>query len=458
VLFVPDSIEGAMVYQKNLNAPYEVDETLLRAWAENITQNVEWLESIGIEANESTYFSPEWPTIEGSEHCKTYLVGEGLGLGQLWYALADVARDRGIEIRHDTRAQELVTNPLTREVLGVRATTPAGDSYLKARKGVILACGGFENSPEMIATYYQMGYCETRPMGTPYNRGDGVKMAQSVGADLWHMNNFSNSSFGVSAGGNDSPNVCSATWGNKDYLFISPDGKRFMYEEMISLARHGKYRYNGSSTNVRQPIPAYAVFGSVTFDGKCIIQPSHSTWLQQMEQVISHDSNQAYLDAGVIVSGQTASELGSKIGVDPQALEETITTWNTNAAVGIDTEFKRGTDVYSDFNYGAAKDSGETNASAAKPSISAFNLVPLEAPYYAIQMFIQTLNTQGGPRRGVGGEVLDTNGTPIPRLYAAGELGCIYAFNYNGGGNVSEALSSGRLAARSAGTLSNWEV
>jgi predicted oxidoreductase len=90
--------------------------------------------------------------------------------------------------------------------------------------------------------------------------------------------------------------------------------------------------------------------------------------------------------------------------------------------------------------------------------IDAFELQELKPPYYAIQMWPLIINTQGGPRRGVGGEVLDVEGNPIPRLYEAGELGCVYSYMYNGGGNVSEALSSGRLAARNIAALEPWEV
>ena len=68
------------------------------------------------------------------------------------------------------------------------------------------------------------------------------------------------------------------------------------------------------------------------------------------------------------------------------------------------------------------------------------------------------LNTQGGPRRSAKGEVLDIEGKPIPRLYAAGEMGPVYAFLYNGGGNLSEGMASGRIAVRNAGALEDWVV
>ncbi|MDR0347567.1 MAG: FAD-dependent oxidoreductase [Coriobacteriales bacterium] len=462
VIFIPDNVEGAIRYQRNLNGPHVVEEELIRSWAENICENLDWFKQIGVEANESTFFSPEWPDVEGSEHCKTYLVGEGMGKAQLWDALAEVANDLGVTIRHDTRVIELVYEPQTREVLGVKATTPSGEQHIKARKGVVLACGGFENDPEMIRNYYQIGYHDTRPLGTPYNKGDGIRMAQSVGAELWHMNNFANSGFGAQAGGLD--NVCVSTLSlrNKDYIYVASDGRRFMYEETVGLARHGKYLYNGASTNLRQPIPIYAVFGSKTFDGDCIVQESFAAWLSIMKELLG-TTNQAYLDAGVIVKGDTPEDLANKIGVNSNTLKETIESYNANAAAGQDPVFGRGTDVYSAFNYGAMEEAGKQGQSTIdsapenKPSIAAFALEPLVAPYYAIQLHIQTLNTQGGPRRGLEGEVLDTKGKPIPRLYAAGELGSIYSYNYNGGGNVSEALSSGRLAARSIGKLESWE-
>ena len=63
------------------------------------------------------------------------------------------------------------------------------------------------------------------------------------------------------------------------------------------------------------------------------------------------------------------------------------------------------------------------------------------------------INSQGGPKRDAKGGVVDVAGNAIPRLFAAGEMGCIYPYKYNVGGNFSEAISSGRLAARSAAAL-----
>lgn len=90
-------------------------------------------------------------------------------------------------------------------------------------------------------------------------------------------------------------------------------------------------------------------------------------------------------------------------------------------------------------------------------SIEAFDLVPIKGPFYALDLSYGMLNSQGGPRKTVNGEVLDTKGNTIPRLYAAGEFGAPYPYMYNGGGNVSDAIASGRIAGTHCATLAKWD-
>lgn len=464
VIFCPTSVDGAITYQTNLNGLHKVDEKYLKSWAENLCQNIDWLTSQGIETGQTAFFNPEWPDVEGSDACMCWLAGDGqkMGFGLLWDALAARAEELGIEIRHDTRVTELVVEG--GEVHGVKDEN--GKAY-KANKGVILACGGFENDPDMISNYFQIGYSECKPMGTPYNRGDGIRMAQSVGADLWHMNNFANSGYGtLSAGEGDMKSVVITQWPFKDYIYVGPDGTRFMYEEKQSLARHGKYLTAGNATNAVQPAGTWCIFGSDTFNSdQCVFQQDYICQWNIQFGLAAHATNQEYLDAGQIVMGETPEELAEAMGMDPAVVAATINNYNEGAANGVDPNYGRGTAVYSAFNYGAQGDAankGHSEATEAgggdmEPTIRPFNLVPLQAPYYAVHLYTAVLNTQGGPRRDVDGGVLKFDGTTVPRLYAAGEMGTIYSYNYNGGGNVSEALSSGRLAARSAGALQAWE-
>ena len=78
------------------------------------------------------------------------------------------------------------------------------------------------------------------------------------------------------------------------------------------------------------------------------------------------------------------------------------------------------------------------------------------APLYAIQLWPALINTQGGPRRDKESRVLDPQGKPIPRLYAAGELGSIWGYLYQGACNIGEALVFGRIAGKNAAAQKPW--
>ena len=78
-------------------------------------------------------------------------------------------------------------------------------------------------------------------------------------------------------------------------------------------------------------------------------------------------------------------------------------------------------------------------------------MAPLATPpFYAMELTPAFVNTQGGPRRNQNAEVIGVDGDPIQRLYSAGELGSIYSFLYQGGGNIGECFAFGRIAGRNA--------
>ena len=115
--------------------------------------------------------------------------------------------------------------------------------------------------------------------------------------------------------------------------------------------------------------------------------------------------------------------------MDAAGLVETVNKYNQYCAAGKDPDFGR------------------------RPEI----LLPVSAPpFYAMEICECQTNTQGGPEHNKYRQTLDADGKPIPRLYSVGELGSIYGFLYNGGGNIPEAYSSGRVAARHAAALTPW--
>ena len=85
-------------------------------------------------------------------------------------------------------------------------------------------------------------------------------------------------------------------------------------------------------------------------------------------------------------------------------------------------------------------------------------LAPIaEPPFYAVELSPSMLNTQGGPRRNEKAQIVRPDGTPIPRLYSAGELGSIYSYLYQGTGNIGECLAFGRIAGRNAVAERPWQ-
>jgi succinate dehydrogenase/fumarate reductase flavoprotein subunit len=139
--------------------------------------------------------------------------------------------------------------------------------------------------------------------------------------------------------------------------------------------------------------------------------------------------NTEEIKKGWIMKADTIGELATKIGMNPKTLEETVSTYNRNCALGTDP-------------FGKPKEW----------------LVTIDSPpYYAIKQFPGGPNTQGGAERNVRCQILDTNDNPIPRLYSAGEFGSFYGFLYEGGGNIAECLATGRIAGRNAAAEKPWE-
>ena len=84
-------------------------------------------------------------------------------------------------------------------------------------------------------------------------------------------------------------------------------------------------------------------------------------------------------------------------------------------------------------------------------------MIPIvNGPFYAVEMSPSMLNTQGGPRRNERAQIVRPDGSPIPRLYSAGELGSIYSYLYQGTGNIGECLAFGRIAGRNAVAEVPW--
>lgn len=450
---LPDTPEQAAAYQTELNANYRVEAELIDAWAQNLFDNRAWIEDLGLELHQEKFASPEFPGVEGGEGVITYTIGGVIGNASLWAPLLEIAEELETTIMYDTRATELFFDPITHEVYGALA----GDKKIKARKGVIMALGGFAANSEMMNQYYCGLGSETFFVGSPYNVGDGHKMTAKLNVDMWHMNNFAGNAICARSVSKDENISAGVTFDGKDYIYVDGEAKRFMYEETNGLHRHGKMKEKGVWPMVTVPSGSFAIFGQQSFGGGLSIQRIDSMGWAGIMGTKPGTDNQAYLDAGIIVKADTIEELAEKTGLTAEALKETIETYNAACAAGVDEEFGRGGEVYDTYSF--SPESEDTLISTeATVAIASFDLVPIEAPYYAVAIAHGILNTQGGPKRNGKAQVLGIDGNAVPRLYSAGEFGSIYPYMYNGGGNVSEAIAYGRVAARECIALDSWDA
>jgi len=422
LVFWPDDIQKAKAYFEAMAGPYmdNVPDAMLQVWAEEMHANRAWLESLGMKTAEIPYI--EFPEFMGSDCVHVLMNGEGpMGGQRLWRLIEQAVSKRLIQILYETPAISLVKRE--GEIVGVLAEKQGKRIAIKANRAVVLTCGGFENNPEMVRTYID-GLSAIYPNGTPYNTGDGIRMGIEVGADLWHMNNISGPLMSFKA-----PEIPVAQWLNlphgKSYIFVAGDGTRFTMEgdPCFTGDLHGKVKRHGAWAQQVLPVPIYMIFdeayrksghiGRATADWD-VVHGNRYDW---------SDDNLREVEKGWIKKADTMPALADQIGLPAGALEATVARFNVSASDGNDAEWGRA------------------------PATMAPVMTP---PFYAMELTPAFVNTQGGPRRNKEARIVDIDDAPIGRLYSAGELGSIYAFLYQGGGNIGECFAFGRIAGRNA--------
>jgi succinate dehydrogenase/fumarate reductase flavoprotein subunit len=442
-IYTPVGLEASVTYLNAMSDGYPISEEMVRTWAEWMSENAEFLRGLGAELLPRSFAVypelgeepkypisgyPEFPELPGGESAAAWRVAEpdtfGRGGPNLWdFIKPQVEEERGITVLYETPGKQLVQDAVTKEILGVMAGTATGEVYVKARRAVVLTCGGFENSREMQRDFLT-NLPEVYPRGTPYNTGDGIKMAMAVGADLWHMMNIAGPMINYKPP--DVDYVLTLSPKEQNFIYIGPDGTRFD-DEHVHL-RHGKEEWEGVWVPSPARAPMYCIFDETVREAGRVVTPSGSGWTYKAEYMWSED-NSAEIASGLISQADTIAELAGKIDVDPHVLEAEVETYNGFCDAGEDLEFHRDPETLKRI---------ETT------------------PYYAMPLAASMLNTQGGARRNAKAQIVDTSGSPIPRLYSAGELGSLYSYMYNGGGNVGECVAFGRIAGQNAAAEEPW--
>ena len=425
--WTPTNLPEALQYMEALSYGL-TDKESIRALAEEMMKLNEWLKKLGVQPTPLGMFQPEHPELPGSACVRTWS-NNGAAEAKLWLPIREQAEKRGIEMFYETPAEELVLSP-DREVLGVRASNGGKEIFIAARRGVVLACGGFEFNFDMQKQFLP-GW-PTYGRGTPGNTGDGIRMAQKAGAALWHMNN-SLAGIGCMIVPEYAPVMIPATIPGNGYILVDKTGKRFMNE--LRENRHGfghkeNLLYFDGVLGDFTRIPCFGIFDENTRTRGPIIGGGWKFgWFSWFGDYQPSRDNTKEIEKGWILKGETIAELAGKLGIKPADLDATIARYNGHCKNQVDSDF-------------------------ARPARS---LMPLEkAPFYCIKLYPATFNTQGGPKRNARCEIVDPDDRRIPRLYSAGELGSFWGWMYNGGGNNAEALCTGQIAGRNAAAEKPW--
>lgn len=406
-LHVDESAREQMItYMKNVRGLYEnMGDDVIEFLVDGFTKTTAYYEKLGGTKYELKH-DPEFPSFEGSDivtKCYT-MNNDGKGF---WPVIrnAAVERDDRIHVWYDSPATKLIQDPLSKAILGVTVKHGDQEYNVRAKRGVVLACGGFEANNRMVEDYLQLPYAV--PLGSPYNTGDGITMAQEVGADLWHMSALSGPFLEFQHPQTTIPfrqlmgTLSYSSLKDTSAIIIGADGTRFV-NECVGL-KHGHVMFHGLFIRVPLSLPAWAVFD----EQARLLKPLYRVWSQGMEKE---------LEKGWIIKGETLEELAEKIGVPAGNLTAQIERYNGYCEAGEDAECGRPADYLHAFG---------------------------EGPYYALPLVPAMINTQGGPTRNIECEVLDVRGNAIPRLYSAGELGSFYSSIYQGAGNIGECMVTG---------------
>jgi len=301
---------------------------------------------------------------------------------------------------------------------------------IKAKKGVILACGGYENDDAMKLQYF-----EAQPVYPVYlgNTGDGVKMAQKVGAALWHMWHF-HGGYGFKFP--DLPFAIRHVWAgprneNRKMIWIAVDrfGKRFMDEYPPAPQDTGTRSLEFYDADIQDfpRIPCYLIFDEAGRKLGPIGIPIVND--ERYDAKWSND-NIAEVNKGWIRKGNSIEDIAGQIDVNPKILRATVDHWNSLCAGGEDRDFRR------------------------PPK----TMVPIATPpFYVVEAWPIVNNTQGGPEHDAKQRVLDPMKQPIPRLYVAGEISSIYGHLYLEAGNITECFVAGKIAGTNAAQEQPWE-
>jgi 3-oxosteroid 1-dehydrogenase len=306
-------------------------------------------------------------------------------------------------------------------VTGVQAAGPDGPQLVRAKRGVVLAAGGFEHNAELRARYQRAPIGTEWTTGAAGNTGDAISAGAAAGAALDLMDD---AWWGPAIPLARGPFFILAERSLPGSLLVNGAGQRFV-NECAPYVDAVHAMYDGHASGVPH-IPAWLIADQryrnrYVFAGLPPRRPLPRRWYA----------------AGAAFRAPSLTGLAGELGLDEAALAKTVTRFNEFAAAGRDEDFHRGESAY-DRYYGDPRQ-------RPNPCLATLS----EPPFYAFRIVPGDLGTKGGLRTDERARVLRDDGTAIPGLYAAGNTSAaVMGHSYAGAGaTVGPAMTFGYLAA-----------
>ncbi len=415
---VDDGSEIALARNDSVDLYYEQtfhggdqqgDPELVRTLVENAWDGVLWLKELGMEFELGVF------TVTGGIYERAYKPGEPEGSGFFKAYRSYMESHAGITIKYKTTAESLIVE--NGAVVGVACTGEAGNQVIvKANNGIILATGGFSQNIEMRKKYNAETNLwptldETIPStNTPAITGDGITMAQAVGAELVQMGNIQLLPLGDPNTGSLSGNIEHAV---ESRIFVNQEGNRFVNEG-------GR----GDEMTLRlfeQPdTTMYIIMDSDTYPNG----DEANNFNERISDLVA---------AGRVYKADTLEELAGMIHVSAENLVKTVEEYNRHC-LGGDLE-------------GQEDEFGRTLFTDTDKINNGIN----QGPFYAAERMPTVHHTMGGVKINTSTQVINTQGDVIPGLFAAGEVtGGIHGSNRLGGNALTDTIVFGRIAGKSA--------
>ena len=352
----------------------------------------------------------------------------GLGLA-LVGALYKAILDRKIPIQFEERARHLVKDGS--RVIGVVAEGSDGEIRVRARKGVVIATGGFEWNKELVDTFLRGPL--TGPVSVPENEGDGLLMAIEAGAKLGNMQN---------------------AWWMQSVLEKKVEHRSAKPNYLLGSderARPGAILVNRAGKRFVNEAANYNALGMGlhAFDAGTHTYTNLPYWLivdqRYRDKYPIFNAKAGKPDPSYVMKGNSLEELAGIAGIDPKGFKETVERFNGMVRKGHDDDFNRGDNTYDNWRFWGDQ--------SFKPPHCTLGVLD-QAPFYAVKMEAGALGTSGGPKTNGNAQVLDWTNEPIPGLYAAGNaMAAVLVNAYGGaGGTLGPGMTFGYIAGRHAAT------